>query len=538
MKNKHNFVFGLLVLIIVIIFILFTYHTLFSGADETRTTLVPCEIASKENIYFKDINNQLFDTNIFVKKGFNLNNDKTAYPFGFIFNSLINVPLFALSGCNNYALNIVPLITYLLVTLIVFSIFKHLGLSVNKAIVGSILFSLTNYYLAEYVTYYPDFIIIFLTATAFWILLKNNMIITSYKMTILISLILSFLLSSKITMFPLIFSLLPLYLIYLFKKGVMLSKIFKFTLIFSVIVAFYMFPTYYSFKIGPSYNTEQNANGTATEKPKNKSTASSFLEDYFYPKENGGVLISHIIKDSDFFSINNIYTLFGLLFVPLLVLTKNKFLFSVLIILFFTSFWFWGNMDVYTGSDTFHLRNSHIRYLLPVFIIFYFLGFYYFITMYSKKLNLLLIAFIIIKLMIGLKYEYPFSIYSLTNKTGYFYDGYLERSKIINAGINKNSIVLSAVYDDFDLSYYYKNYGDLKITKQNNKIVYSEIANILNKTDNPIYLLIPKNDSRYSPFTSEELNQLKNEVMTQKVTSNIYDSDKITIFKISNIYKK
>src|SRR5207253_1561480 len=101
----------------------------YMGTDELRTTYVSKEIASVGNIYFKSNDNNKYNTKIFVKNGFLINQDKTIYPFGFTVNSLTLVPVLTLISNSVFIFNAYALICYLLTFLVIFNIFNKLKMN-------------------------------------------------------------------------------------------------------------------------------------------------------------------------------------------------------------------------------------------------------------------------------------------------------------------------------------------------------------------------------------------------------------------------
>src|SRR5437660_2877290 len=83
--------------IIVPIFILFIFHDIYIGTDELRTTYVAKEIANRGYVYYKDPQNDIYHTNVFVKNGFMMNKNNVMYPVGFTINSLILIPWLSIS---------------------------------------------------------------------------------------------------------------------------------------------------------------------------------------------------------------------------------------------------------------------------------------------------------------------------------------------------------------------------------------------------------------------------------------------------------
>ncbi len=215
------------------------------GTDELRTTYVAKVIAEKGKIYFTDSNNDLYHTNIFVKTGFMINKNKIIYPVGFTINSLILVPILTVLPNPTLVFNGFALFCYILSFLVIYMIFLRLGLNAFVSTVGAAIFSLTNYNLAMYVSYYPDFLLTLLVLIFIYIVICFNKNQNKYYLYLLITLS-SFLLSYKITMYPILVTFLPLYLLFLIKEKKITKMIFILSICF-FIISFIVFnyPQYY-----------------------------------------------------------------------------------------------------------------------------------------------------------------------------------------------------------------------------------------------------------------------------------------------------
>ncbi len=278
-------------------------------------------------------------------------------------------------------------------------------------------------------------------------------------------------------------------------------------------------------KIGPTYGdlstdstlphssipaNNQSSNGNS-KLPTLIRLSNNFYKNFLYPKENGRYLALHLEKDLLFFALNNFIVLFGLLFSSIYLFKSNKRLFVMVILLFFTSFILWGNMDVYGGGgvDLSNLRNSHTRYLLPITTLFYILGFFYLPKVIKDKyVFLLLLMFIFIRCFISLRDDYPFLNYSLINKNGYVYDYSIEKQSIAKLSIPKDALIASAAFDDYDLSYYFKNYADLKLLSGDQREMRAVLKRFVDLKTRKVYLLFPKNDSRFNPISQKDLEKL------------------------------
>jgi hypothetical protein len=534
----------ILSLFLIPIFYIFGSHNIFSGVDELRVTLVPSEISRNGTVFFKDLNNARYNTKIFVKTGFLINNDKQLYPNGFILNSLILVPYFSIAKDVNLALNIFAYIVLLTTFLYLYLIFKQLKMPQTISIMGAFLFVLSNFYLSLYVSYFPDNVLLLFVAAFIYYAIKNGLKL-NLNYCILIFIISSFLFAFKITMYPILFTFYFLVYIYLFLHRSKI-KVLKYILLFIPIFFIFNFPLIYSNKIGPSYaelagnkndnqatHAKQYSNSVNKEsKSKFERIATIFWEDFILPKDSGKYLIGHLEKDAQFFAANNFIVLFG--FISILYLyKKNRYLSLLIFSIFTTSFLLWGNMNVYGGSIDFHLRNSHIRYLLPIFLLFFVIGYW---TMYKTIKNRLLISllltFILYNSYVSLTHDYPFTTYSLMNKDDYLNSFVKENSEIEKLNLPTDGIYLSAVFDDYDLSYRYKNYGDLKLLSKDKVVLGKTINNIITKNDKT-YFIIPKKDSIYNPFTSKDLNDLLSNLYAEYAIKLIYENENKKIYNVA-----
>ena len=515
----RNLIFLLPLIGISFLFIKFIFHDIHAGTDELRTTFVAKEIAERGNVYFTDQNNSTYGTNIFIKTGFLINENKTIYPFGFTINSIILVPLLSLTKDSVFAFNLFALTCFILSYLTIYQIFIKLKIKVSVSIIGSVIFSITNYNLAMYVNYYPDFLLSLL-----FLILINTVVgfeVTKKRSYFFILPILSsFLLSYKITMYPILFTFFILYLPFLRKfKQVKFSSIFVF--IFVLIISLFIFniPQLSTSIIGKPYGDLVGGNNQLTENTeivtfsyKVNQLTSKFFSEYLFPKENGKWLMWHLKNDFIFFSSNNIIVLFGLLISTVYLSRKNKPLFIVVTLLFATSFILWGNMNFYGGDvpDLTNLRNTHTRYMLPIITLFYILGFFYLSKIIKNHyLLMILLVCIFIRTCISITNQYPFLQYSLINKTSFINSYRDEKKFIFNLNIPKNSFFVSATVDDYDLSYHFDNYANLRTSSDN----LNEIETVLNRLINnkegkSVYLLIPKLPGRFDPIKKEELDTL------------------------------
>jgi len=329
-------------------------------------------------------------------------------------------------------------------------------------------------------------------------------------------------------MYPIIFTFLPFYFYYLLKTKIQKLKIIIFLILFFVSFIIFNLPEFYTNKIGPTYsdlgsttsastttqsNTLQTNNKTHSAAiSKIEQLANKFYVFYLVPKGNGEYLFIHLDKDFNFFGTNNIFVLFGFLLSMILILNVNKTLFLLMSSLFVTSFILWGNMNVYGGGpiDLTNLRNTHTRYMLPIFTIFYVVGFYYTNRIIrNKRFLLILLMFFASYTIFSLRNSYPFNTYSLINTSGYFYDMSTEKRAIANLQIPRDSIFVSASYDDYDLPYYFNNYADFKqLSKKPNQMKILLNKFVTETNPNTVYLLFPINDSRFSPMKPNELSNL------------------------------
>ncbi|HXT83073.1 MAG TPA: hypothetical protein VN704_01895, partial [Verrucomicrobiae bacterium] len=327
----------LLFLLVVPIFIMFVFHDIYIGTDEIRTTYVSKEIADRGDVYFKDPNNTLYNTNIFLKNAFLINSDKVIYPAGFTINSLILVPILAVAPDPVTVFNLFSLICYILSFLIIYKVFYILGLNKYKSMVGAIIFSLTNFYLAMYVSYYPDFLLTLFFLTFIYMIICFQK--TSIKIYFYLSLLISaFLLAYKITMYPIMFTFLPIYFIYLYKKKRMSFKPLVYsTGVFLLFFLLFNIPQLITNKIGPTYN-ELSTSTDVTQSISQKNTiqtktssfsrvehlAGVFYTNFLLPKGNGIYLEEHFVKDFLFLSDNNIIFIFGFLLSTIYLYKHNK----------------------------------------------------------------------------------------------------------------------------------------------------------------------------------------------------------------------
>ncbi len=546
----YNNIIYICLIIIFPVYILFTFHNFYYGTDELRMTLVPMEIANKGNIYFKDNNNELYNTDSFVKPGFLINKNKEIYPFGFILNSLILVPIFAISKNRDLIINGFATMIYLSSYFTLYLIFKNLKINKATSALGAAILSLSNFYLSMYVSYFPDFLLIF------YILLFINhsikyFIIRSNTQLYLLLLLSAFLLAYKITMFPLVATLFIYLLIKLYKEDIRKTKIVKIIVIFTSLFIIYNIPQFQQYITGPSYidfsantTSQQLVNKVNKDNIKKIDTISRntnksilniaviFWEKFVFPKEDGKYLFMHMIKDFIFFAKNNFIIIVGLVFGLAKIYKKPK-IFYLLLLVFLTSFILWGNMDAYGGADSFHLRNSHIRYMLPIFIVFYILGFYFAFKFFRKNLFIALISAFVINSILSLVSLYPFASYSLINKQGFLNKFYIDRDRIVDLNIPKDSVFLSISYDDYDLSYIYENYADIKRLSDKKNEIPILLDNIVSKKKDHVYLLIPIEDSRYSTFTKEDLEKIEEFTKSSFISRQIYTSDTKKIIKLS-----
>jgi hypothetical protein len=524
-----------------LLFSLFIFHDFYSGGDELRTTYVAKEIATRGYIFYNDPNNYIYNTNIFVKSGFFINNNKLIYPVGFLINSLILVPILTFASNERIVFNLFAYLNFIISLYLIYKVFIQFKLSKNASILGALIFCLSNFYLALYVSYYPDFLLI--TFTLLFIYLFLNYINSpSTAKQILLFFISAFIIAYKITMFPAIFTFYIFFIIYLYRKDKSFKKVILNLFIISLFLLLFNFPQLYIFKLGTNYSdltpttTTQNINSNRGHK---ESIANQiehagyiFYFDFLLPKGNGYYLMSHIEKDLLFFGSNNMFVIFGFTGGLIFLFRRNKTLFYLCLCVFITSFILWGNMNTYGGSDDFDLRNSHIRYMLPVFLIFYILGYYY-LQYYKNKYLIFLIAFlIVIRTFISLTGEYPFINYSLINQNGFFYNYYLEKQQIVNLNIPRNVIFISASFDDYDLSYYFSNYANLTLLANSSKDIHSFLSGTVKK-NRQVYLLFPINDSRYNPFTQNELNSLYTYLTQNYKTRSVFEDNYKNLLLIS-----
>jgi len=521
----YKIVFISILIAISTLYIKIVFHDIYMGTDELRTTYVAKEIADRGNVYYTDLNNTTYNTNIFVKTGFFINDSKVIYPIGFTINSLILVPILSLTHGNTHIFNIFALICFILSYLMIYQIFSKLGLNASISLLGSVIFSTTNYNLAMYVAYFPDFLLQLLVLIFINIVINFN-ISRKLSYLYLISFLSPFLLAYKVTMYPVLFTFIPLYLLFLIKhKQITTNHVFKFSIIFIIAFCIFNFPQYLTSTIGEPYgnligsnkSTQSNSNlitqGNSIDSfvYTTEHLTTKFYSDFLVPKENGKWLIWHLNNNFTFFSSNNIIVLFGLLVSTVYLFKVNRWLFTAVILIFITSFLLWGNMSFYGGGvpNLSNLWNSHTRYMLPVIILFYILGFFY-ISKIAKKQYLLIILLICIftRTCISFTKDYPFAQYSLVNKTGFVYDYYREKESIINLHIPKNSIFVSATFDDYDLSYYFNNYANLKLLANNPVEMRSIIDRFVNDKTKNVYFLFPWSDSRFNPISRQELNSI------------------------------
>lgn len=511
------------------------------GVDELRTTLVPHEITRNNNIFYKDFNNAIYDTKIFVKTGFLINDEKQLYPNGFILNSLVLIPYLTFNPDSDVAINIFSLLVLFVTYLFLYLIFIELKLSSSVATVGAFIFVISNFYLSLYVSYFPDNILLLVTAALIYLILKSKYHLNP-KYLVLIFIFSSFLLAYKITMYPILFTFYFIMFFYFIFKNEFKSLV-KYLLIFITIFSIYNFPLVYSNMIGPSYaelaGNKNDANvNQAKQYSKNieKSDQSKlermltiFVEDFITPKESGKYLIDHLNKDVQFFAKNNIFVLFGVVTIVYL-LKKQRFLAFLISSIFITSFLLWGNMNVYGGSTDFHIRNSHIRYLLPIFMLFYVLGYWGINTYFrSKKIFSLVLLLIVYTSISSLVTQYPFNTYSIFIHNNYLNTLKAEKRNIEKLNLPLDGIYLSAVFDDYDLSYKFDNYGDLKLLSKDEKKLYSTIDLIISLNNN-VYFVIPKKDSSYNPFSQQELNQIAEYITTKYKSKVIFENDSKQIY--------
>jgi hypothetical protein len=514
---KKNWYF-ILIPLVLSLYVAFTFHDFFNGMDEIRMTLAAKEIAYQKNVYYQDKNNEKFDTNIFVKTAFLINKQKVIYPVGFTLNTLTLVPLMTLDHNSEEGFNIFFLGIYIFTYLAIYSVFHRIGMSKKMSIVGATIYCLSDYFLALFVSYYPDSILnlLFILFIYFYIEFINK----KSKQYLLIMFILSaYLCAYKITMVPIFFIFYILHFFNQYKTSPLKSVLSKDIILLLSIVFIFIFPQIFTNKIGPNYNdisisSESNSNITTPVKERQvdklQRKVNLFYKDFLLPKGNGFYIFDHIRKDILFFAINNFFTLFGILTGAIFLYRTNKKLFFLVTTIALPSYYLWANMNVYGGSDTFHLRNTHIRYLIPLITLFYILGFYYYIQNLGSKLLLMFgILFIITLTTINLRTAYPFAQYSLINKNGYYFESLKERDSLRLLSKNNNPTLLSAVFDEYDLSYLFRNYGDLKMLKDSKDDIIPTIRRVVNKSTSPVYVLIPISDSRYNPITPVDINNIE-----------------------------
>lgn len=552
-KFIQNNLFVIPLFFIAPIFLLFTYHSIFMGTDELRTTYVAKEIAKRGNIYFTDPNNDLYHTNIFVKNGFLINKNKIIYPFGFTINSIILVPFLFIIPNSILVFNLFAFACYLLTYIIIYQIFYKLKLKKLLAVIGALIFSITNFYLALYVSYYPDFFLLLL-AFLFIYLVINFSSSPKLKYLYFLAILSSFLLAYKVTMYPVLFTFIPIYAFYLIRKyNIRKKTILTLSLVFLISYILFNIPQYITNTIGPTYG-DFGANNNSLSLPSGKDVnrnnvinafskidhlVNKFYTDFLKPKENGRYLIYHLEKDIEFFALNNIIILFGFVISTVYLFKYNKSLFFTVVLLFVTSFILWGNMDFYGGGSpdiTTNLRNTHTRYMLPIIALFYILGFYYFTKIVkSKVLQISLLFFIVTRTFISLRSDYPFVPYSLVNKSGYVYDYMEEKDAILNLSIPKNALFISAAFDDYDLSYYFDNYANFKSIGNHPNIMESTLRTFLQNKNSKVYLLFPKNDSRFNPLSQRDLDSLYSYILSNYSSKVIFEDYYKKLLVIKNV---
>jgi hypothetical protein len=194
-------IFALVLTIITTLFGLFIYHNFFSGGDELRTTYVSKQIADQGSVFFKDENNEIYHTNIFVKSGFFINGNNLIYPVGFLINSLLLIPILALHADPILTFNLFAYLNYLVSFILIYKIFIKLKLNQKTSIVGASVYIFSNFYLALFVSYYPDFTLITFTLLFIYLLILYHY---SPKIPVVLLLFItaSFITAYKITMFP------------------------------------------------------------------------------------------------------------------------------------------------------------------------------------------------------------------------------------------------------------------------------------------------------------------------------------------------
>ena len=523
--NALNILLICILLLLSVLFIKINFHDLLMGGDELRTTYVAKEIANRGKVYYTDPNNNTYNTNIFVKTGFLINNNKIIYPIGFTINSLILVPLLSVTQNSALVFNIFALICYILSFLVINQIFRKLGLSTTLSILGSIIFSVTNYNLAMYVSYFPDFVLSLLFLVFIYVIISYEKT-KNEKYLYLIPLISSFLLAYKITMYPILFTFLPLYFIFLIKRKQLTRKIIAtLVIIFMILFPFFNFPMLQSTIIGNPYpeltfdnDLSESGTGTINQNQNEASlvfkisvVSSRFYNNFLLPKGNGEYLLFHLGNSFYFFALNNVIVLIGFFF-SIYLFRINKWLFAGVFLVFITSFLLWGNMSYYGGAKPSllgNLRNTYIRYMLPITILFYILGFFY-LSKFVRKQYILIILLIVVltKTYISLANDYPFLQYSPINKVGFVSDYINEKQSIINLRLPQDSLFLSATYDDYDLSYYFDNYANFKLLAKNPVGMEITLNRLVNDYNRKVYFLFPKSDSRFNPISQKELDNL------------------------------
>jgi len=356
-------------------------------------------------------------------------------------------------------------------------------------------------------------------------------------------------------MYPILFTFLPLYFIYLTYEK-LLNKKSSFIILGIFIFSFIIFntPQFLTSRIGPTYSdlaadAENISQAKSNQKQLNSKTSSKlsyllrvgnkFYKDFLLPKDNGKYLLLHLEKDLSFFAANNIIVLFGLILSVIYLFRFNKLFGLTIILIFFTSFILWGNMNFYGGGgvDLNNLRNSHTRYLLPVITLFYILGFFYLPKIIKNRLLLLCILMLTIaRSFISLTTEYPFLNYSLINKNGYVYDYLNEKNLITKLPIPNDAIFVSAAFDDYDLSYSYENYANLKLLSQNPVKMKEVLHNFITKKSGKVYLLYPEKDSRFNPITKKDINDLYSYIQSNFSSKVIFEDEykKLLVLSLPN----